>query len=456
MRIQRHYRRHGCAHGHKSWLKVSPPPYLEFSAPRCLRLASFVLICLLCQSASLAPAQETPRLSLAGPEAARARRLADSALPDPDLRLGPSVWSFAAQLACQATDNLQASPDSPEPDVSFRPALITCMHLPLSELNTLKFSAETGGILYLRHPELDRPFIAPGSELALNVYLPNCWLQVHDRFAIVDNPYADPTVTSLADYARLQNSAGFDATWDLNRLCARLGYDHLFYSALGSSSSVADGQSDSFSASASYSAWPGLHAGLQLDAALLRYSAAPAPSADAGELTATTDGTQAGAGAFLNGSLSSHMDFYVGAGYTTFRPDTAAAFGAAREFSGVYAQAVLDHRLNQILQYAVSGGHLLNFGFFGGLLEQSFARLDCQWLFLRQIALSTSFQFQHGTQLGFNQETFDWFGPAITASRRLTAKLTSTLGYQFYWRTSDLPNRDYSANVLTATLNYQF
>ena len=41
-------------------------------------------------------------------------------------------------------------------------------------------------------------------------------------------------------------------------------------------------------------------------------------------------------------------------------------------------------------------------------------------------------------------ETFDQYGPRITLGRPLTAKLSSSLAYQFYWRGSDLPGRDYT------------
>src|SRR5260370_20968610 len=99
---------------------------------------------------------------------------------------------------------------------------------------------------------------------------------------------------------------------------------------------------------------------------------------------------------------------------------------------------------------------MLNFGFFGGLLDQYFARLNANWHVFRKTGIATTLDYQHGSQLGFGAETFDWFGPGISLSRLLTAKLTGSLAYQVSCHTSDLPGSDYSANVATRSLSYRF
>jgi len=82
--------------------------------------------------------------------------------------------------------------------------------------------------------------------------------------------------------------------------------------------------------------------------------------------------------------------------------------------------------------------------------------VDAAWHIFRKTALTTRCNYQHGAQLGHAPETFDWFGPGISLSRLLTARLTASLSYDFYWRGSDLPGRDYSANVATASFIYRF
>ena len=53
-------------------------------------------------------------------------------------------------------------------------------------------------------------------------------------------------------------------------------------------------------------------------------------------------------------------------------------------------------------------------------------------------------------------ETFDQYGPQITLSRPLTAKLSSSLGYQLYWRSSNESGRAYTVNIVSLNLTYTF
>jgi hypothetical protein len=411
--------------------------------------AAFLLV-LAAAGVSLAcHGQESLRLSLAGAEAAEARRQAAGALDYYNLKVGPSAWRFSAGLGVQASDNLRGDANNPQEDVIFRPELDARMRLPVSEVNTLSLSVGGGYAAYAHHSEYDRPFITPGSELSFDIYAGDFWINLHDRFAIEEQGYLDPTVTGIGNYERLDNAAGVAATWDLNKVVAKLGYDHMTYASLGGHLGQTDGESEVFSGSAGYLWKPGLRTGLEVGGSFLHYSAV-------GTGSQFSDGTEWSAGPFCEAQLTDHIKGRASAGYTSFRPESGVAAQLGQEFSGVYAQLGATHRLNQYVEYTLSGGRMLNFGFFGGLLDQYFARLNANWHVFRKTGIATTLDYQHGSQLGFGAETFDWFGPGISVSRLLTAKLTGSLGYQFYWRSSDLPGRDYSANVATGSLIYRF
>ena len=53
-------------------------------------------------------------------------------------------------------------------------------------------------------------------------------------------------------------------------------------------------------------------------------------------------------------------------------------------------------------------------------------------------------------------ETYNQYGPGISLSRPITAKLSSSLGYQLYWRDSNLAGRNYTVNVVSLNLSYTF
>ena len=72
------------------------------------------------------------------------------------------------------------------------------------------------------------------------------------------------------------------------------------------------------------------------------------------------------------------------------------------------------------------------------------------------MTLGTSFSYEHGTDLYSGSETYDQYGPGISLSRPITTKLTSSLGYQVYWRDSNLAGRNYTVQVVSLNLNYTF
>jgi len=85
-----------------------------------------------------------------------------------------------------------------------------------------------------------------------------------------------------------------------------------------------------------------------------------------------------------------------------------------------------------------------------------YAQVHANWNLLRKINLSTSFEFEHGSELSFYSEVFDRYGPAVSLGRPITAKLYASAGYQFYWRGSDVAGRDYTVNLLTGRMEYRF
>jgi hypothetical protein len=142
-------------------------------------------------------------------------------------------------------------------------------------------------------------------------------------------------------------------------------------------------------------------------------------------------------------------------GYTVYTPDSQVP-GANVNFQGVYAELDLTHRLNQYVSYTLGGGRSVNFAFSGGTVDLYSLRWQANWNLIHKFTLGTGFEFDHGTQLAFGGETFDRYGPGLTLARRITRKLSAALSYQYFWRGSDVPGRNYTNNILVLNGTYQF
>jgi hypothetical protein len=412
------------------------------------------LSCLFCLATSYrAASQESLRMSLSSAEAAEGRRLAAISPNYSNLKLGPTVWNFNAALEIQADDNILLESVAPKADVIFSPEFNARMVWPVSQVNSLSLAIGAGYQAYVVNPGYSRFFLTPGTELSFDLYAGDFWINFHDRASISQNTYQDPTLVGTADYSRVENALGLNATWDLNKVVIKGGYDHVNYASIeGTSTNLANqpnGQSEVFYSSAGVLVRPGRIFGLEAGGGLIHYDTTSSPQS-------FTDAIQWSVGPFAEAQLSEYIRGRASVGYTVFSPSAPTALPNGSEMSGLYAQLTLNHRLNQYVDYELGGGRNITFTFYGGTVDLYYARLQANWKFMRKVALSTWCNYEYGSQLTFYAETFNRVGPGISVSRWLTTQLEARVGYQFYWRSSDLPDRDYTVNLLTARLTYKF
>ena len=186
--------------------------------------------------------------------------------------------------------------------------------------------------------------------------------------------------------------------------------------------------------------------GVELGGSVVQYDQAHTNSVYA-------DAYQWNAGLYFESVASPYLKFRGSAGYTVYTPNTVPQ---TNDFSGMYGQLGLVHRLNKYVDYGLSGGRSINFGFFGGTIDLYSVRWQANWHIIRDIGLSTSFTYENGTEIFSTLEKFERYGPGLTLSRNFTKKLSASLSYQFYNRNSNLADRSYILNIVTLTIGYQF
>lgn len=391
-----------------------------------------------------AEAQDALRMSLAGEQAARARREAATTLGYYNLMAGPTAWRFASGLGLEWSDNVRLSGLDPESDFIARPEIDARMLWPITEKNALNLTLGAGYSAYVENPDLSRFFVRPGSEVSLDLYTGDFNINLHDRFSILQDAYQDPTVVGAGNYSRLENAIGVGTLWDLNKALVRAGYDHINYLSLTGAGNLPDGQAEMFFGSAGLRLGSIALAGTELGGGLVHYNSG-----------ALTDITQWNAGVFGETVVSEYIQARASAGYMVYSPTAEDTAGMA-DLDGIYFQLALRHRLNQYLTYSLSGGRTVNFVFYGGSVDNWFVRWTGSWALLRKFTLETSLDYQKGEELQWTREKYDWYGGSIQLGRALTSHLTAGVGYRGYVRSSDLPSRDYVVNTVGLQFRYQF
>lgn len=412
------------------------------------KISLLVSAVLLLQSVPLI-AQEALKMSLASAEAAEARRKAASTVGYYNLQLGQSYWSFTGNLGAEYNSNVNLTQNGAEDDYIFRPELDVKLLVPVSDKNSLNVAIGAGYSFYVMHSDLRRYFITPGTEVSFDVYAGDVLINLHDRISVSENSSQDPTVAGNGLYSQLQNAAGIDVTWDLNKLVLRAGYDHANYSTLSGGTGQPDSTAEQFFGSAGLRIGSGLQVGTELGGAILDYDSSSTSSS-------SPNSTEWNAGLFCEARASEYTQLRVNVGYTQYLPDLKTSTVGGQNFSGVYVSLALNHRLNQFVSYSLSVGRNVSFALSGGTLDLYSFNWSANWKIFQKTSLSTSFDFEHGSQLSSGAETFDRYGPAINLGRNITEKMNGSIGFQYYWRGSNLAGRDYTAFTITSNLSYRF
>ncbi len=394
-------------------------------------------------------------MSMAGAQAAEAQHRAITTPGYYNLELGPTYWNFGTGFSVQYESNINLTETNRLSDFIFTPQISTRMLWPVSDKNSINLALNVGYSTYLQHSELDRLFISPrqGSELSFDFYAGDFWINLHDRFSITEAPYQDPTVANSGNYSQFQNAAGVTTTWDLNKVILKSSYDHVDNLPLQGSQGQSSLSEEVFSLSAGYMLKPQMQLGLAGGVSLINQG-------NTNTSTSVGNGMQWNVGPFFEAQASEYIRVSASAGYTAFVPESGSTINSS-ELSGAYGHLGITHRLNQYVSYSLAGGRNFTISTYGGASDIYSVSLGADWNLIQKVGLSTSFTYYHGISPGYISaasagETYDQYGPQVTVSRALTKKLSSSLGYQSYWRDSNQADRNYTVYVVSLSLNYTF
>jgi hypothetical protein len=403
-------------------------------------------------------AQEALRISLAGDLAASARQQANSSIGYYNLLAGPTAWRFSTGLGMEFNDNVRLEQNG-ESDFIIRPSLDVELHWPLTLKNSLDVSVGAGYSDYLQHSDLSQFFINPGSGFSFDVYVGDFKINLHDRITMTEYGYQNPSATgSSENLVSLENTAGVGMLWDLDKILANFGYDHVNYTSLsqGQNQGTPDATSENIYVNGGVRLRPQLLLGLEAGATVINYSQNSTTNSPA-----IPSAVQWNAGVYGSAKVSEYIDFRVDAGFQDYVPDGSTATNlVSSDSSGFYLSATLSHRVNEHINYTLSFGRSTDLSAYGQAQSYYFVRLTPNWNFFRNYAVSTPVWWQHGTQVYYTsvngQLNYDQFGIGLNINRSLTQKMSVGFSYQFVQENSDGTSLNYTANIVGLNFNYQF
>ena len=401
---------------------------------------------LLC--APQAIAQESIRASLAGDAAAFARRpaLSNTAY---NLQLGPVLARFSASLGLEFNDNITLSENNRESDLIVRPSLYANILWQGSELNALRLDLGIGYAAYASHSQFDTQslLIAPQSALAFDVYIGDFRITFFDQFSLLQNPVDEIDLANVGRFTRFENSAGITVFWDLDKVILTGGYTHYNFESLDSNFSYLDRSEEQFFFSGSLKATNTLSVGVHATGAIVNYNQ-----------NFNNDSVWYSFGPFLESQLTPYIHVSLEGGYQGGSFDSGGLNGDTSNLNSFYVRFQIAHRVNRYLTENFDIGRDAMLGFTTNTTELTYARYGAIWRVNSKATLAVEAFYEHGLDSfsDFESERVNRFGVGANLDYRLGRHFTTSLGYWFVDRRSDLADRSYYQNRVLWAITYDF
>ena len=415
------------------------------------RIALVFLLPFLC-AGPVARSQDVVRPSLAGEAAAEARRQDIEHIPY-NLLMGPIRFRVSATLGVEFNDNINLAEVNTQQDVIIRPQVNVNAIWPVTQLNTLRLDLGLGYAFYLDHSNADTNgvLIAPGSQLAFDIFIGDFRINFHERPSLQQDPIAELALSNVVDYGRFENTVGVSVLWDLNKAVVTLGYDHYTYISTTSTFNYLDRNAEEFSGNVDVAVSSTTNVGLESYAVFNYY-----------DQNVLNDSIDYAIGAFVETQLTNYLKVRVAGGYQwiSFANGGVVSTGPfhdSSKLSDYYANILISHRINPAIVQSLSAGHESQLGVNSNYITLNYIRHTVSWNIIRNTLISTEFFYEDADESGgFINEHLHRFGGALAVGYQLTPHITLGLRYQYTQKDSDVPLRDYTQNRVSFDATYSF
>jgi hypothetical protein len=391
--------------------------------------------------------------SLAGQGAAQALKRSIEA-EQYNLRCGPVRLKTGASVGVSYTDNVFYSHDRKD-DLLIKPEITLGALWPITELNSLRLSLGLAYEWYLENRALngDAPLVNPGSELVFNLFVGDFRIRLHDRFSYQESLFFNSisgesvrfyNFNDVGTFSRMNNRAGFQVDWDLNKVVLSVGYDHENFISTTSAFEYLDRASEWLTASAGFAIGDKAQTGLEAQASLHNYE----------RETILNDNWRARGGPFVEVNPQEKISLRAGAGFDTARYDDVALSNSDYESYYVYARVGQETRL---FSHSLTAGREHALGDNANNLRTTYVRYSISSPVVTHVDLGADLSVNFAEEFGGTfEEEFTYYGAGFRVGSQFHKFWRADLGYEFRLKESNLASRDFHRNRVTLALTYSF
>jgi predicted porin len=363
--------------------------------------------------------------------------------------VGPVRFNVAAGAGLEWNDNITLADHDKKSDLIFRPSVNFDGHWPLSDLNTLRFSLGLSYAKYFSHSEFDSRsiLVSPSSTLALTAHVGNIVLTARERFSYQEDPYALPVVSNVATYRRAENTAGLQADWPINDFVnLTVGYEHYNLWAFDDTFKQLSRNVDTIYVRPSYQITPSIRLGVNGSVSFVRF-----------DENIQNDGTSYMVGPFADITLSETTHAFVEVGFQQFDFSGGGTIGDTSSSSTWYAKGEITNQLTEAISQRLIASKTAEVGFGTNFYDLYHVEYGALWKMTPALNFDPSLFYEYYTTSGDGEaEKASRFGAALGLRYALSPTFTLGADYRFLLKSSNLPNSDYTQNLVLLSLYYNF
>jgi hypothetical protein len=375
--------------------------------------------------------------------------------------LGPVALNLGTYAGLELNDNVNSSELDPRADFVSRAGLSFGLSWPVTDSSELRFGSNAGYVHYLRNPQYDHLEVAPNSALSWAIGLPEGRIALFDQFSYSQQVLAEPAISGLATFPRLNNTIGASATWLPERWVLATSYAHNESFSDSSQFTYLNSGSEYFFLRAGFRFGALSQAGLEASSSLTRY-----------ELSTQNDNHSVSFGPYADWQITEWIHASLRGGGVFYVFDSRPSSSQGTDLQQYYFGLEADHRLTDYLTHKISIQRDVRQGLNQGssYIQELSASYSISYSLSSKISLETAINFERGNQpfevfvnvfpfgtfAVLSTEDYTRYGGTLSASWRATEKLVASVTYSRWLRDSSLKDLGYQVNSVLFNFSYAF
>jgi hypothetical protein len=372
--------------------------------------------------------------------------------------LGPVQFSCGLYAGTEFNDNVFATQSNPQADTLLRGGANLGFYWPATERSVVQFSTGVGYLHYFNHSQIGGVEVTPNSALTWAIDIADCTLSIYDQFSYQQQVLQEASVANTATIPRLDNLVGARADWEPGHWVLLADVSHEDFISTSSQNDYLDRSSENLFGRAGWRFAENTQAGLEASTGLTSY-----------RQPVLNDNTFFSVGGYAEWQARQTLHVTLRGGPTFYHFDSSDS-APASDLNTYYIMLNVNHSLTQFISQnlIVSKGVSLGLEAGSSYVDQLTTTYLITLVLTQHISVGANVTYELGNQpllvptpnaftsAVLETENFSRDGFGANLSWSFTDHLSASIRYNFWQRSSNLPNRGYNQNVASLQLNYNF